>query len=198
MAKKRPAMAPGATGDATADLAYIAENLRPLAVPCDSIDVDPRNARKHGEENLSSIRASLRVYGQRKPIVVNRRTNTVEAGSGSLVAARELGWTHIAAVFVDDDPMTAAGFAIADNRTAELAEWDQSTLEATLRELVVDDAELKKMLDDMAEDVLVPTPIDIVEDEVPEPPVVPVTKPGDLWILGQTVTCPRCKRKTDV
>jgi hypothetical protein len=103
-------------------LAHIAESLRSLAIPCKSIDVDPKNARKHGEQNLSAIRASLRVYGQRKPIVVNRRTNIVEAGSGSLVAARELGWSHIAAVFVDDDPMTAAGFAIADNRTAELAE----------------------------------------------------------------------------
>jgi len=180
------------------DLSHIAENLRSLAVPIDSIDVDPANARKHGEENISAIRASLRVYGQRKPIVVNRRTNTVEAGSGSLVAARELGWSHIAAVFVDDDSMTAAGFAISDNRTAELAEWDQAALEATLRSLVVDDEELKKMIDDMAEEVLIPSPVEIVEDEVPEPPAVPVTKLGDLWILGRTVTCPKCKRRTDV
>jgi len=180
------------------DLSHIAENLRSLAVPIDSIDVDPANARKHGEENISAIRASLRVFGQRKPIVVNRRTNTVEAGSGSLVAARELGWSHIAAVFVDDDAMTATGFAIADNRTAELAEWDQTALEATLRSLVVDDAELKKMIDDMAAEVLIPSAVEIVEDEVPVPPAVPVTKPGDLWILGRTVTCPKCRRRNDV
>jgi ParB-like chromosome segregation protein Spo0J len=180
------------------DLCHIAESLRSLAVPIDSIDMDPANARKHPTENIEAIRASLRVYGQRKPIVVNRRTRTVEAGNGTLAAGRMLGWKYIAAVFVDDDSMTAAEFAIADNRTAELAEWDQAALEATLRSLVVDDAELKKMLDDMAEDVLVPAPVEIIEDEVPEPPAVPVTKPGDLWILGQTVTCPKCKKKTDV
>jgi hypothetical protein len=39
-------------------------------------------------------------------------------------AARDLGWSHLAVVFTDDDPVTAAGFSIADNRTAELAEWD--------------------------------------------------------------------------
>lgn len=197
MKNKKPTTPKPADG-AALDLSYIAESLRPLAVPIDSIDVDPANARKHGEGNMSAIRASLRVYGQRKPVVVNKRTNTVEAGSGSLEAARELGWTHIAAVFMDDDAMTAAGFAIADNRSAELAEWDQGALEATLRSLVVDDADLKKMLDDMAEDVLVPSPVEIVEDEVPDPPAVPVTKPGDLWILGRTVTCPKCKKRTDV
>jgi ParB-like chromosome segregation protein Spo0J len=181
-----------------ADLSHIVESLRSLAVPIDSIDLDPANARKHPTENIEAIRASLRVYGQRKPIVVNRRTGTVEAGNGTLAAAKMLGWKYIAVVFVDDDSMTATGFAISDNRTAELAEWDQAALEATLRSLVVDDAELKKMLDDMAEDVLVSSPVQIVEDEVPEPPAVPVTKHGDLWILGRTVTCPKCKKKTDV
>ena len=180
------------------DLSHIAESLRSLAVPIDSIDADPANARVHPTENLEAIRASLRVYGQRKPIVVNRRTGTVEAGNGTLAAARMLGWKFIAVVFVDDDSMTAAGFAISDNRTAELAGWDQAALEATLRSLVVDDAQLKVMFDDMAKDVLVPAHVEIVEDEIPEPPAVPVTKPGDLWILGQTVTCPKCKRRTDV
>jgi ParB-like chromosome segregation protein Spo0J len=181
-----------------ADVFHIAESLRSLAVPIDSIDLDPANVRKHPTENLEAIRASLRVYGQRKPIVVNRRTGTVEAGNGTLAAGKMLGWKFIAAVFVDDDAMTATGFAIADNRTAELAEWDQTALEATLRGLVVDDAELKKMLDEMAEELMIPANIEIVEDEVPAPPAVPVTKPGDLWILGRTVTCPRCKKRTDV
>jgi ParB-like chromosome segregation protein Spo0J len=175
-----------------ADLSQIAESLRSLAVPIDSIDADPANARVHPTENLEAIRASLRVYGQRKPIVVNRRTGTVEAGNGTLAAARMLGWKFIAVVFVDDDSVTAAGFAISDNRTGELAEWDPAALEATLRSLVVDDAELKLMFDDMAKDVLVPSPVEVVV-EVPEPPV---TKPGDLSILGQT--CPKCKRRIDV
>jgi DNA modification methylase len=184
-----------------ADLSHIVESLRSLAVPIDSIDLDPANARKHPTENIEAIRASLRVYGQRKPIVVNRRTGTVEAGNGTLAAAKMLGWKYIAVVFVDDDSMTATGFAISDNRTAELAEWDQAALEATLRSLVVDDAELKKMLDDMAEEYIVAEPIIGLTDpdEVPEPPDEATTKPGDLWILGNhRLLCADSSKPEDV
>lgn len=101
----------------------IADQIRSLAVDIDSIYPDPANARKHGERNLATIKASLARFGQRKPIVVNSRTRIVEAGNGTLEAARSLGWRQIAAVLVDDDAVTATSYAIADNRTAELAEW---------------------------------------------------------------------------
>lgn len=120
-----PRAAATATTTAAADLSHIAEQLRPLAVPCADLLLDPANARRHPEPNLEAIKGSLRVYGQRKPVVVNRRTGTIEAGNGTLQAASALGWSHLAAVYVNDDPMTAAGFSIADNRTAELAEWDR-------------------------------------------------------------------------
>ena len=133
------------------DLLHIAEPLRPLAVPCDGLVLDPANARKHGAPNLEAIKRSLAVYGQRKPIVANRRTKTVIAGNGTLEAARALGRTRIAVVFTDDDPMTAAGFAIADNRTAELAEWDAEALDRVLREVQVEDERLRQMFADLAE-----------------------------------------------
>lgn len=141
MGKRRKADQPGTIagqpqggdlGESTADLSHIVEQLRPLAVGIDSLKLDPRNARKHGEKNLASIVASLRAFGQRRPIVVNRINGEVEAGNGTLLAARELGWQHIAAVYVDDDPATQTGFAIADNRTAELAEWDDAVLQDLL------------------------------------------------------------------
>ena len=96
------------------DLSHIAEGLRGLAVEVDSLHADPANARKgHAVERIA---ASLRQYGQRKPIVVNRlQGNKVEAGNGTLSAARLLGWSHVAAVFVEDDAATATGFGIADN-----------------------------------------------------------------------------------
>jgi hypothetical protein len=128
------------------DLSHIAEVLRPLAVPCDSIDLDPANARTHNPANLSAIRGSLKTFGQRKPIVVNHRTNYVEAGNGALLSARELGWTHIAVVYVDDDPAAAAGFSIADNRTAELAEWDNDALSLLMPQLDRSCAELAEMI----------------------------------------------------
>jgi len=81
--------------------------------------------------------------------VVNKRTGNVEAGNGTLQAALELGWTHIAAVYVDDDPTTAAAFGIADNRSGELAEWDTEALDAILGTINVDDPDLQAMLDDL-------------------------------------------------
>lgn len=131
---------------------YIAESLQHLAVPIDSVAIDPANARVHTRVNLAAIRGSLRKFGQRKPIVVNRRTGVVEAGNGTVQAALQEGWTHIAAVYVDDDPADAAAFAIADNRSAELAEWDVQALGALLADLRVEDADLQRMLEDLAKE----------------------------------------------
>jgi ParB-like chromosome segregation protein Spo0J len=107
--------------------------LRFLAVPIDSVHPDPANARLHGEKNLATLKASLAQFGQRKPIVVQKDGMIVRAGSGTLRAAQALGWTEIAAVIVDDDNATASQYAIADNRTAELAEWDDEALASLLQ-----------------------------------------------------------------
>ena len=79
---------------------------------------------------------------QPKPLVVRRDGMIVEAGNGTLEAGKRLGWTHVAAVLVDDDPITATGFAIADNRTAELAAWDEEALGRLLAELQAEEIDL--------------------------------------------------------
>ena len=157
------------TMSTTTDLPYIASALRPLAVPIEDLVPDPANARTHPAENLGAIRASLRVYGQRKPVVVNRRTGVVEAGNGTLAAARELGWTHLAAVYVDDEPVTAAGFAVADNRSSELAEWDDDALAKLLPTIETDDAELRAMFDKLTEDA----GLNAAADEPEATPTIP-------------------------
>jgi site-specific DNA-methyltransferase (adenine-specific) len=81
---------------------------------------------------MEAIVASLSRFGQRTPIVVQRKGMVVRAGNGRLEAAKRLGWQHIAAVVVDDDSVEAVSYAIADNRTAELAEWDSETLASLL------------------------------------------------------------------
>jgi len=111
---------------------YIAEGLRSLAVPVTSLVPDAANARKHNEKNIEAIKASLSRFGQRAPIVVQRKGMVVRAGNGRLEAAKAIGWTHIAAVIVDEESADAVAFAIADNRTAELAEWDKETLASLL------------------------------------------------------------------
>jgi hypothetical protein len=116
--------------------------------------------------------------------VVNRRTGTIEAGNGTLQAALALGWSHLAVVYVDDDPTTAAGFTIADNRTAELAEWDREALDKLLSDLKTNDPLLDQMLADLGTSLGQVRQGRTDPDEVPEPPDEPLTCPGDLWILG--------------
>lgn len=127
------------------DLSHIVEKLRPLAVSMEQLVPDPQNARKHNARNLKIIRGSLRRYGQRIPIVINRRTNIIEKGNGTYEAAKLEGWGHIAAVDVDDDPVTAAGFSLTDNRSAELAEWDYEVMGVQLRALQEVDFDLDSL-----------------------------------------------------
>jgi site-specific DNA-methyltransferase (adenine-specific) len=146
---------------------------------------DPANVRKHNERNLDSIKASLARFGQQKPIVVGR-DGVVIAGNGTLAAARSLGWSMIDIVRSHLTGAEATAYAIADNRTAELAEWDEESLAQQLAALQIEDEELlaatgfdEKELEAMS------GPAEVEEDEVPEPPVDPITKPGDLWVLGE-------------
>lgn len=102
---------------------------------------DPANARKHTIKNLDSIKGSLARFGQQKPIVVGAN-NVVIAGNGTLEAARDLGWEFLDAVRTELVGPDAIAFALADNRTAELAEWDYSVLGDTLKSLAAVDFDL--------------------------------------------------------
>ena len=110
-------------------------------VPVDSLHNDPANVRKHGEQNLAAIKASLARFGQQKPIVVNA-DGVVIAGNGTLMAARALNWRTVKAVRTNLAGSEATAFAIADNRTAELAEWDDAALQQQLAAIAIDDEEL--------------------------------------------------------
>jgi hypothetical protein len=148
---KATAAAAAASGGPVPDLSFIAEPLRPLAVPIGDLVPDPANAKQHGKKNLAAIAGSLRSFGQRKPVVVRKDTMVVIAGNGTLQAALSLGWSHLAAVLVADDAATAAGYSIADNRTAEVdVEWDPKALDALLRSVQADDEDLAAMLNDLA------------------------------------------------
>lgn len=115
------------------------ESLSSLLVKVASLTEDPANARKHGPRNLDAIKASLHKFGQRKPIVVQKEGMIVRAGNGTLAAAKALGWTEIAAVVIDEPSKLATQFAIADNRTAEMAEWDIGELLSELKSFELDD-----------------------------------------------------------
>jgi ParB-like chromosome segregation protein Spo0J len=97
---------------------------------------DPQNARQHDDKNLKAIEGSLKEFGQRKPIVITE-AGLIVAGNGTVEAAKRLGWTHIEAVQVPTDwsKDQVKAFALADNRTAELATWKTEVLTAQLIEL---------------------------------------------------------------
>lgn len=106
---------------------------------------DPANARKHSARNLKAIASSLEKFGQVKPIVLHR--GVVIAGNGTLEAAKSLGWAEISTVSVPDewDSDTASAYALADNRTAELAEWNDEILASQLVELQQNGWEISDM-----------------------------------------------------
>jgi ParB family transcriptional regulator, chromosome partitioning protein len=112
--------------------------LQVETVPIDSISADPANVRRHPARNLDAIKASLRRFGQQRPILVDG-SGIVRAGNGTLEAAKALGWREIAIVQTGLTGSEATAYAIADNRMAELAEWDEVALSETLRALQLED-----------------------------------------------------------
>ena len=121
MAKKR-------TRKKADPLGHIVADLQPLAREMGEFRVDPNNAREHSDEDVAGIASSLTQYKQRTPLVVNRATGLVIKGNGTYLAAERLGWGMLAAVYVTDDESTATGYALADNRAAELSRWNDDRL----------------------------------------------------------------------
>ena len=115
--------------------------LKVERVSIEELTADPANVRKHNAKNLKAIEASLRRFGQQKPIVVDG-DGIVRAGNGTLAAAQQLGWKQIDIVRTQLKGAEATAYAIADNRTAELAEWDEEALAQQLAAIQIEDEEL--------------------------------------------------------
>lgn len=113
-------------------------------ISLEALTFDINNARLHNEKNIRAIKGSLAKFGQQKPIVVNSK-NIVIAGNGTLQAAKELGWTTISVVRSELSNFDASAFALADNRTAELATWDEEVLGKTLQYLREEDFKIEEI-----------------------------------------------------
>lgn len=112
-----------------------------VSVPLSELREWSRNTRRHGKRDISAQRESLELFGQIKPIVVWK--GNVVAGNGTFRAAGEIGWTSIDAVLVDDwTEEQALLYSIADNKTAELAEWDVAAVVSAYDKL---DADMRKV-----------------------------------------------------
>lgn len=160
----------------------IPETLESLAVPVGSLKPYGRNPR---QGDVGQIVKSLERHGQYRPIVVNARTQEVLAGNHTLQAALALGWSEIAATFVDVDDDTAARIVLVDNRSNDLAAYDDHALVELLRSLPdlegtgFDGDDLDELLQ-----VLDPVERPSGDTEPGEPPADPRTKLGDVYVLG--------------
>jgi ParB-like chromosome segregation protein Spo0J len=90
----------------------------------------PQNPRRG---DIQAIAESLSYHGQFKPIVVNKKNNTILAGNHTYKAAKRLGWKHISVVYVDVEPIEARRIMLADNRINDLASYNEGLLETVLK-----------------------------------------------------------------
>jgi DNA modification methylase len=166
----------------------------------DALTCDPANVRKHDQRNIDAIKGSLQRFGQQHPIIVDG-DGIIRAGNGRYMAMRALGWSECDIVRTTLKGAEATAFAIADNRTAELASWDDEALAQQLAALQIEDEELALATgyDEKEIAALALDSVEVEEDEIPEPPADPITKPGDLWLLGDhRLLCGDSTRAEDV
>lgn len=102
------------------------------------------NNPRHNENAVEAVAASIREFGFKVPIVVDK-DNVIVAGHTRLKAAKLLGLDKVPCVVADDlTPEQVKAFRVADNKTAELAEWNFELLESELAELATLDLDMSQ------------------------------------------------------
>ena len=169
---------------------------------------NPRNPNRHSPEQIRLLSKIIKHQGWRAPITVSNLSGFIVRGHGRLTAAKLLG-VDLVPVDRQDYATEAEEWAdlIADNRLSELSEMDNPTLKELLQQLdsgmlevAGADMEITGYTDQALAELMsqFETEEEPQEVEAPEPPAQPVTRPGDLWLLGRVARCPRCGRLTDV
>jgi len=156
---------------------------------------DHRNARKRTDRSASLIAESLKRFGAARSIVIDE-DNRILAGNGTVEGAKAAGIQNIRVIETDGTEIIAVkrtglseddkiGLALADNRTSDLSDWDKDMLQQLSAE---HDLAPWFEADDLAEIIgeaeQLPTEGLTDADDVPEAPEEPITKPGDVWLLG--------------
>jgi len=152
---------------------------------------DHKNARKRTDRSAALIAESLKRYGAARSIVIDE-DGRILAGNGTVEGAKKAGINKVRIIEAEGDELIAVrrtglsedekvGLAIADNRSSDLSEWDNEMLRQLSEE-----HDLTPWFEDdeLLAEVLEPEQGNTDPDDVPEAPADPITKPGDLWILG--------------
>lgn len=163
------------------------------------------NSRKHSADQIEKIQISIQEFGFLNPIIANKLTKKVIAGHGRLMAAQKLKLDKVPVIFVDHlNEVQVSAFVIADNRSAELAEWDYSLLASELEKLDslnyafeitgFSNEDLDQMLSDLNGDIdpknepeedFEREEIESLPENSPENEDRVVSKHGYIWKLGE-------------
>ncbi len=168
-----------------------APRVAPLKIelrPIESVRPYERNPRIN-DAAVDAVAHSIREYGFRQPIVVDAE-GVIVCGHTRLKAAQRLGLAKVPVhVAKDLTPEQIRAYRIADNKSAELAEWDMDLLPVELAELRALDVDLTALgfdADELARILQVePGTGQTDPDSIPAPPDEATTRPGDLWTLGE-------------
>jgi DNA modification methylase len=149
-----------------------------------------RNPRLHSDDQVAKVAASIASYGWTVPLLVSEDGEVI-AGHGRLLAARHLGLTEVPAIRLSHlNPEQVRAYRVADNQLVLAGTWDEELLAAELHALNATGFDLDLTGFDQEELDRLLAPLDgddsglAGEDAIPEPPVNPVSRPGDLWLLG--------------
>ena len=180
-------------------------------VPLAEIQEHPNNARRG---DMGAIQSSVDENGFWGTIVVQKSTGFIVAGNHRYRAAKEAGFKEVPVAFVDVDDTKAKKILAADNRTSDLGDYDDEALAHLLDDLNADEhlagtgynvEDLDDLINGLSKTIDVsafkrkpPQPKEETEP-VPEPPKKPITKPGDIWQLGDhRVMCGDSTKVDDV
>ena len=162
-----------------------------ISVKLDSLTLDPKNARKHGEKDLAAIAKSLDKFGQVTPIVITS-DNIVVKGNGTMMAAMSLGWQKIDAIRTELTGEQVTAYAIADNRTSDLSEFDNDVLLELLQGISDQDLIDATGFDDAAMD-------ELLKQVQPDFETAGIDDQGKLDELSPKIaTCPHCHGEFDL
>ena len=155
--------------------------------PPDQVTPYEANPRLIPQSAIDKVADSLATYGWQQPIVVDPE-GVVIVGHVRLLAAKQLGHPLVPVCVAELSPEKARAYRLADNRTSQESGWNPELLVSEIAALVECNYDLALTgfdADELA-GFLTAAPVILGDpDEVPEPPAEPVTKPGDLWILGR-------------
>ena len=173
-------------------------------VPIGELKPNPENPNQHPEKQIAVLEVLIQTDGFRNAVVVSNQSGFIVSGHGRLLAAKKIGMPVVPVDFQDyESKEQELAILMSDNIVAELSEFDSPMAGRILTKLQeaeydltltgLDEDEINRILDQLN----IEEPSD--EDEIPEPPIDPITKLGDLWLLSEhRVLCGDATKKEDV